>query len=574
MKIGSVKALRETEPNKPLVERLMTAGLISEKQLRRAMREKGVVDRPLGRILVDLGMISEKVLNETLGKLLGDDSVDLATLLPNPRAVALLPRETAERYGMLPIEFDEPAGLLTLAVHESFSLADVDKVARSLDPDIGIATVIAAQSEIRAAVRKFYGVALTIPDILREIDADEAAVSAGGRDTGSYEHPLCRLIDAILFEAGRRNASAIHFEPEFGFVRVRFRIDGVLTQVMSLNREYWPEMAARLAAMSDVTHDPAAGSKPRRLPVMFGNRRKALYFSSRTTQRGDDAVVGIADQDAELLPLEQLATDSEVLTRLRLIMARPDGLIVIAGPPGSGKTTTLYSMLAYRSDESVSIATLEDTIRCHMPMIRQTSTEQDDTSEGLALENLVGQDSDVLVVDELLDQATAATALRAAMVGRQVFATLTAKSADAVLPRLRDFGLQSQLLAGNIAGIVAQRLIRALCANCKQSYAPQDFEREILGISASRNLRLYREGACSQCHYLGYRGRIAIFEVIVVDEGIDDLLARDATTQEIRWALSGAQVTEVTDEAVLQVLAGATSLSEVSRVVDLSVRLK
>lgn len=574
MTIGSVQALRETEPSKPLIERLTTAGLISEKQLRRAMREKGVLDRPLGRILVELGMISEKVLNETLGKLFGDDKVDLATLLPNPRAVALLPRETAERYCLLPIEFDELAGLLTLAVNETFSLADLDQVSGSLDPEIGIATVIAAQSEIRAAVRKFYGVALSIPDILREIDADEAAAAAGGRDTGSYGHPLCRLVDAILFEAGRRDASAIHFEPEFGFVRVRFRIDGVLTQVMSLNQDYWPELAARFAAMSGVPHDAGTGSQQARQSVMLGTRRKALIFSIRTTQRGDDVVVGITDQDAAFVPLEQLATDSETLTRLRLMMARPDGLIVVAGPPGSGKTTTLYSMLAYRSDESVSIATLEDSIRCHMPMIRQTSTGDDQNEEGLALENLVGQDSDVLVVDEMLDKATAATALRAAMSGRQVFATLSAKSVNAVLPRLRDLGLQSQLLAGNIAGIVAQRLIRRLCVNCRQSYAPQDFEREILGVSDSKKLRLYREGACSQCHYLGYKGRIAIFEAIVVDEGIDDLLARDATTQEIQWAVNAAQFTGVTEEAVLQVLSGTTSLSEVSRVVDLSARLK
>ncbi len=575
MTMTSVHALREMQPNVTLVERLIAAGLISECQLRRAMQEKRRCDRPLGEILVQLGMISEKVLSETLAQLLGDEEIDLHTLLPDPRALAMVPREVAERYCVLPIEFDKRAQLVTLVVTDRFDLAGVDDISRSMDPDIGLATVNAAGPGIRTAIDKFYDVALTIPDILREIDADNTDTLRADFNTVAFDHPLNRLIDAIVVDAGRRDAAAIHFEPEFGFVRVRFRIDGVLSQVMALHQSYWPGMAARLAAMSGMPRETAGCADEGSASVLLGTRRKVLNVSRRATLQGDDFVVGIVDADREVMLLEELGLESESLTKLKLMMARPHGMVVVAGPPGSGKTSTLYSMLNYRRDESVSIMTLEDRVSSPMPSIRQTANaEWDNADENDRFDALMQQDFDVLVMDELLDGPAAAIALQVARRGRQVYVTIPARSVLGALSRLDELGPQRQQMAGNMTGIIAQRLLRKLCVHCRQAYTPPPFEREIVGASDAEVLRLYREGACEHCHYLGYTGRVGIFEVLEVDQAIDELLGSGGTVQEMRRAMLSGGCDELADAAVRQVLAGVTSLAEASRVVDLSARLK
>lgn len=574
MTMTSVHALREAQPSVTLVERLIAAGLISECQLRRAMQEKKQSDRPLGEILVELGMISEKVLNETLAQLLGGDAIDLHTVLPDAKALPMVSRETAERYCVLPIEFDARTGLLTLAVTESLDLAGVDEISRSIDPDIEIATVTATGTSIRAAISRFYDVALTIPDILREIDSDASDVLQVDFDAVTYDHPLNRLIDAIVVAAVRRDATAIHFESEQGFVRVRFRVDGVLSQVLALHQSYWPGMSARLVAMSGLSEGASDSPSKASTPIALGTRRKVLHVSRRVTLQGDDFVIGIAAADREVMLLDEIGLDKEAIQKLRLMMARPHGMVVVAGPPGSGKTSTLYSMLNYRRDESVAIVTLEERVGCALPSIRQTvNTEWHERSEEDPLESLLRQDFDVLVMDELRDARDSGIAVQAANRGHQVYATVPARSVLHALSRLEELGLQRSQIAETAVGFVGQRLLRQLCEHCKQAYTPQPFEREVIGASDSEFLRLYREGACEHCDYQGYTGRIGIFEVLQVDEAIVELLSSGGTAWEMQSGMSAAGFTDLADAAVRQVLAGVTSLAEATRVVDLSARI-
>lgn len=575
MTMTSVHALREMQPNVTLVERLIAAGLISENQLRRAMQEKRQSDRPLGEVLVQLGMISEKVLSETLSQLLGGEEIDLNALLPDPQALAMVQKEVAERYCVVPIEYDKRAQLVTLVVTDSFDLAGADDISRSINPDIGIVTVTAAESAIRAAIEKSYGVALTIPEILREIDADRTDILRADLSTVGVDHPLNRLIEAIIVEAGRRDASAIHFEPESGFVRVRFRIDGVLSQVLALHQSYWPGMAARLAAMSGLPKETAGCADEGTAPVTLGTRRKVLNVSRRVTLQGNDFVLGIVAADREVMLLDELGLDSESLAKLRLMMARPHGMVVVSGPPGSGKTSTLYSMLNYRMDESVSIMTLEDRVSSPMPSIRQTSRAEQDEADGKdPFEALMQQDFDVLARDELLDDSAAAIALHAVRTGRQVYVTVAARSALEALSRLEELGLDRQHMVGNIAGCIAQRLLRKLCVHCRQPYSPPPYEREIVGASDTEVLRLYREGACEHCHYLGYTGRVGIFAALEADQATIELLASSATDPVTQRAVPSTGCEELADAAVRKVLAGVTSLAEASRIVDLSTRLR
>lgn len=575
MTMTSLHALHDVQPSVTLVERMVAIGLLSEHQLRCALREKKQVDRPLGEILVQMGMISQKVLDDTLAELLGDQSIDMRTMLPDTRALAMLPKETAERHCLLPIEFDERAGLLTLAVRETLDFAGLDEISECINPAIEIETVTADAAGIRAAIDRVYDVALTIPDILREIDSDESNILRRKFDPVCSGHPLQRLVDAILVEAVRCNATAIHFEPDFGFVRVRFRIDGVLSQFMVVHQSYWPGMVARLAALSDFLEEEGDVFSEASAPRAIGTRRKRLQMSRRSTLAGDDYVMRIVPADRTVLPLEQLGLDNESLRRLQLMMARPHGMLVIAGPPGCGKTSTLYSMLDYRSDESVSIVTLEEQVCCPASAVRQAKNAESilgcDVDRLAALRH---QDFDVLVIDELRDGAGANVALHFASTGRQVYAVAAAKSALQALSRLDELGLQRSHIAGNLVGIVAQRLLRVLCMHCKQAYTPTPIERGIVGANDSDVLRLYREGGCERCQYRGFAGRIAIFEVLGIDETLEGLLANGETVPGLRQVVSEGGFVDFGDAAVRQVLAGATSLAEASRVVDLSARLK
>ncbi|MGB5719612.1 MAG: ATPase, T2SS/T4P/T4SS family [Woeseiaceae bacterium] len=575
MTMPSLYALREAQPNVSLVERLIAAGVISEHQLERALQEKRREDRPLGEILVELGLISDKVLRGTLPQLFGEGIVDLREILPNPHAVAQVPRELAERYSVLPIDYDPMAELLTLAVTESFDLAAVDDLSPTLGAETGIATLIAAEVDVKSAIRRLYDFPLSIPKILSEIDVDESGILNAAHDLELHSNPLNRLINAIFFDAAQRSASAIHFEPEAGFLRVRYRIDGVLSQVMALHRSYWPGMNTRLNAMLSANSDPDVCANEGRFSVVLGTRRSSLTLFRQATQHGDHFVVRIAAEDQDAMPLEQLGLNTDALAKLRLMMARPDGLLIVAGPAGSGKTSTVCSLLRYRSDESVCITALDEGLTYAIPLVRQASFETADRRDQAdRILELMGRDSDVLMIGELVDQPSAIMALRAVVSGRQVYTTLQARSAFAALPRLLDMGVQPQSLAGNISGIIAQRLLRKLCRHCRQPYAPEPNERKLLGIDDSRPLRLYREGACEHCDFLGYKGRQGIFEVVIIDREFDELLARGASIDELQQAYTVAGLRDLAGEAMRQVLAGVTSLSEASRVVDFSVRLE
>ncbi|MGI9237313.1 MAG: GspE/PulE family protein [Woeseiaceae bacterium] len=574
MTMPSVQALREMRPTVSLVERLLAAGLISENQLQRALREKARHDRPLERILVDLGMISDRLLTEVSGRSTGDEHVDFSILLPNPDAIGRVSKDLAKQHCMFPIDVDARTERLTLAVTEAFNFAAVDKTLGTLKACASITTVVAAEAEIKSAINRFYDVALTLPKILRELDGGDTGIPDVNGDSTACPHPLDRLLDAVLFRAMKCGASAIHFEPEQAFVRLRYRIDGVLSQALVLQQRFWPDTVSRLIALPSTKCGDNTFSSSRPASISLGTHQKRLTLARQPTQHGDDVIVQILPMQHEVAPLNELGLDNTALTRIRLMMARQDGLIIVAGPPDSGKTSTLYAMLGYRSDESVHILTHDASGTAALPFVRQVPTaEACNLVESALVDSCLFQGADVLAVGELADGPSAALALSAAMTGRQVLTTLAAKSASAVVPRLTDIGLTSQQLAGNIIGIVAQRLVRKLCTNCRQPYSPQRFEQEILGASQSQALRLYRAGACEHCHYLGYRGRIGLFETVVVDKELDELLARGASPLEIRRKLHAGGSGQLADEAIRQVLAGATSLGEASRVVDLSARL-
>ena len=570
----TVRKLETPEQSMPLGERLISLGLISEDQLQVALTEQTRSDEPLGRILVRLGLISENMLRDTLGETLGHESVDLSAVIPDPDALQMIPKSTARRYHMLPINFDKNKKLLTLAMADTLNVVAIDQTAALVGSDVKLEILVAGEAEIETAVEQFYQFDLSIQGILHEIDTGEVDQLNMAIENEEYSHPLIRLVDAILADAVKRDASDIHLEPEGGFLRVRYRIDGVMRQVMALHRSYWPGMVVRLKVMAKMNIAETRAPQDGRISLRLAGREIDFRVACQQTTHGENFVLRVLDRQKGILPLEKLNLAKQNLTTVRVMMARPEGIILVTGPTGSGKTTTLYSMLSYRNDESVNIMTLEDPVEYPMSMIRQTSLNEAaklDFANGIR--SMMRQDPDVILIGEIRDEETAEMAFRAAMTGHQVLSTLHTNSALGAIPRLLDIGVKPQIMAGNIIGLIAQRLIRRLCRHCKKAYAPDEAESRLLGDNLPQPLLLYREGACEACNFTGYKGRASVMEVLKINAEIDELSARGGTRKELHEAAERAGFCDMTNDALRHVLEGTTSISEIARAVDLTARM-
>ncbi len=385
---------------------------------------------------------------------------------------------------------------------------------------------------------------------------------------------MVRLISALLADAVERGGSDIHFEPEQNFLRIRYRIDGVLRQIRSLHKTYWPAMAVRLKVMAKMNIAETRAPQDGRISASLSGRVIDFRVASLPTTHGENLVLRILDRQKGIVPLDKLGLDETQLELLKRMISRPEGIILVTGPTGSGKTTTLYSILNHINSDAINVMTLEDPVEYPMTLIRQTSVAEAaklDFANGIRA--MMRQDPDVILVGEIRDQETAEMAFRAAMTGHQVYSTLHTNSAAGAFPRLLDIGIVPDILAGNIIGILAQRLVRKLCRTCRQSYDPDERERRLLGMSPSEPIALFRAVGCEQCDYQGYRGRQSILELLKIDAGIDELIARRATAREILTAARASGFKTLADDGVRLVRAGATGLEELMRVVDLTDRL-
>jgi type II secretory ATPase GspE/PulE/Tfp pilus assembly ATPase PilB-like protein len=285
-------------------------------------------------------------------------------------------------------------------------------------------------------------------------------------------------------------------------------------------------------------------------------------------------VLRILDRQKGIVPLAQIGLDENTLDKLKLMIAKPEGIVLVTGPTGSGKTTTLYSVLNHINSESVNIMTLEDPVEYPISLLRQTSVNEAaklDFASGIR--SMMRQDPDIILVGEIRDHPTAEMAFRAAMTGHQVYTTLHTNSAIGAIPRLLDIGILPDIMAGNIIGIIAQRLIRVLCKDCKAAYTPDATEQKLLGLTSPHNITLYRATGCPTCNYQGYKGRIAIMELLVMNYDLDDLVARRASTRQLRELALSQGFIPLATEGIRRIEQGWTTLAEVSRVVDLSDRM-
>ena len=559
-----------------LGELMVQQGLISQDQLRIALMEQENSNMPLGRQMVRLGFVTEAMVRDLLAHTIGQESIDLSVVIADSESLKMVPVDFARRYHLLPIAYDDTSKVMLVAMTDMFNVVALDQMRAMLGGEIQIKPVLAAEAQLEEYIDQFYGYELSVDGILKEIETGEIdypSLQAAGGD--EYTQPVVRLVGALLMDAVKRGASDIHFEPEHAFLRVRYRIDGVLQQIRSLHKTYWPGIAVRLKVISGMDIAETRSPQDGRLNISLVGRPIDFRVASHPTIHGENIVLRVLDREKSIIPLDRMGLRTETLDQLKLMMTRPEGIVIVTGPTGSGKTTTLYSLLSFQNTEAVNIMTLEDPVEYPVTMMRQTSVaEVNKVDFANGIRSIMRQDPDIILVGEIRDTDTATMAFRAAMTGHQVFSTLHTNSALGTFPRLLDIGISPDIMAGNIIGVVAQRLVRVLCPHCKEAHAPNAEEKLILGLKSKDDVQIYRHTGCKRCNYNGYRGRMAIIELLRMDTDIDALIARRVPLDEVRnLALEKGFVT-LADDGIRRILEGYTSLSEVMRVIDLTSKIK
>ncbi len=554
-----------------LGDRLLQLGLISEDQLRIALQEQKSSGKPLGQALLTLGFITEEAIRGALADNLGEKAISLKGIVANPDALALIPKPLAKRHMLFPVSLDAVTNELVIAGANPNDIVAVDQITALLAGGPRIHWRLASSAEILSAIEQFYGHELSIDGILQELETGNIDVASLAQETGGYSHPVVRLMDSLLADATLRGASDIHFEPEPQFLRIRYRIDGVLRQVRALHLRYWSAMVVRLKVMAGMNIAETRAPQDGRISLTISGRQVDYRSAVQPTIHGENFVLRILDRKRGIVPLDGLGLSDEQLNIMQLMLSRPEGIMLVTGPTGSGKTTTLYSILGHLNNEGVNIMTLEDPVEYPMPMIRQTSIAESvkmDFAEGIR--SMMRQDPDIILVGEVRDHETAEMAFRAAMTGHQVFSTLHTNSAIRSIPRLVDLGIKPEVLAGNVIGIVAQRLLRTLCVACKEPHEPSPIELQLLGLQPGQAHTLYRPVGCRQCEHLGYKGRMSILELLKFDAELDELVTQRASLKVLMDHVLRNGFVSMAQDGLRRVRQGVTTVEEVGRVVDLT----
>lgn len=563
--------------SKRIGDRLVELGVISVDQLDVALHDKQKSGKMVGQTLVDLGFISESVLASFLSETGGYHKFDPKNTMLDPEALELMTQKEVLKYQVLPISVVRDKSEFRVAMVDPYDVMALDKLKQVAPRGFTIVPFVCILSHLTEAAHKAYGVTTSINGILKELAGDKNATKKNLdnlSDEENYTHPIVRLVNAILFEAVKAGASDIHFEPEENSIRVRVRIDGDLIIAHVLHKEHWNGICQRLKIMAQMNIADKLSPQDGRFYLNMGGREADFRVSSLPTTYGENIVLRILDQNASIVPIDKLGFSDHNMKLINKILARPEGIVIVTGPTGSGKTTTLYSMLNALNTLDVNIQTLEDPVEYSLPGIRQSGVrEGSGFTFGEGVKALLRQDPDIIFIGEVRDEVTAEQALKAAMTGHKVFSTLHTNDSFGVIPRLADLGLQPGMMAGSIIACFAQRLVRRICANCKASYMASPEECRFLGVDPAAPPTLCKGAGCNQCKNTGYKGRIGIHEILYVDEELEGLIAQGKSTADLKVQARKSGFKNMADDGILKVLEGRTTLESLMQSVNFAHRM-
>lgn len=552
---------------KPMLGELLCArGLLSHDQLRLALHEQKQAYDLLGRVLVRMRFVGEGDVQQALAVQTGLPTINLLGQVPEPQALSYLDRETALALRAVPLA--EENGTLIVALADPQDVRALDTLRRRLPAGKIMRLMLAQESDLERFIDKAYGKARNLNHWLAELEQQPLSAALASDD-----HPVVQTVNSLLQQAVAAGASDIHLEPEEKSIRVRVRIDGVLRPLTLIHREHWPMLAQRVKVLAGMDIVDSRNIQDGRFDMHVAGQAVDFRASILPTLYGENIVIRILDRRRALLPFDKLGFSVPHQAALKRLMQRPEGMLIMTGPTGSGKTTTLYALLQMMKSDARNIMTLEDPIEYQIEGLRQTQVrEQFGLGFAEGVRAILRQDPDIVLVGEMRDPDTAQMALRAAMTGGRVFSTLHTQDCFGVFPRLRELGLAPGLMAGNIIGTVAQRLVRMLCTDCRHEQPATEEECTFLADKTGQKPLLWKARGCSRCENTGYRGRMVVAEVLPIDMEMDELVANGTSRAGLYKAARARGFTSMAEDGLAKMREGHISLEILMEEVDITPR--
>jgi type IV pilus assembly protein PilB len=555
--------------------KLLEKKVISDDQLEIALKEQARLgnSQTIGAILVDLGFISEGALGEILNESTGATKFDIKSSIIDARLVKKIPKDFAIHNKLIPISYTKDS--ITIGMSDIFDIVAIDQLRRWFPPNFKISPAYVPEVDILHAIDQYYDYEMSIEGILKEIEGSNSQnINDETQLRGDYRSPMVRLVDAILTDAVHRGASDLHFEPEPLFLRIRYRIDGKMVQIRSIHRDYWSAIAVRIKIISGMNIAESRRAQDGHVNSEILGRKIDFRVSTQPTINGENIVMRILDEKQSIVSLEALGFTQASRNIIAKMIQKPEGVIIITGPTGSGKTTTLYTLLSMINTIDKNIMTLEDPVEYHIPLIRQSNVKSDSGADFAAgVKAILRQDPDVILIGEIRDKDTAITAIQAAMTGHQVFSSLHTNDAISTIPRLMNIGVPNYLMGGSLVGVIAQRLTRKLCVHCKAEAPVDAFEKRLLGPKHSNVSKLFKAVGCPKCSSSGYKGRVVVNEILVVDRELDTLISNSGSRNEILECAVRKGFAPMIEDGLQKVLDGIIDLKELMRAVDMTDRM-
>jgi len=557
-------------PKVRLGEMLVERGLITPKQLDQALEHQSSRGhkRLLGEVLVELNFLTDQQIMEALADCYGVPYVADPARLADAKVIDRLPRDFIEQHGILPLFSVRET--LTIAMSEPANLYLIDEIERLAKQAVQI--VAATAADIETALRSYLPEAnvFVIDDIYEDIDdADFSLIEKQVTELSNLEEaaghsPVVKLVNFLIFSAVHDGASDIHIEPDDRRLRVRYRVDGRLFEKICPPYQMHPAVVSRIKIMSGLDISERRVPQDGDIHVMMEGRPIDLRVSTMPGKFGEKVVMRIIDTRNALVSMDKLGFSPETLAAWKEVVLQPNGVALVTGPTGSGKSTTLYSVLSQLNRDDMNISTVEDPIEANLVGVNQFQVnEKAGFTFPIALRAMLRQDPDILMVGEVRDEETASIAVQAALTGHLVLSTLHTNDAPSAVTRLTNIGIEPYLVAAVLRGVLAQRLVRKICPHCKETYSPDPILLERLDREGTTLEHLYRGQGCSRCRGTGFAGRIGIFELLVPDEELLMKIAHGASLQDMREVLTRRQFQTLRSDGMRKAMQGLTTVEEV-----------
>jgi len=553
-----------------LAKTLMIENIITQEQLDQAATKSNLTKQSIDKTLIELGYVTEAAVASALARYLDIPYVKLSDLEIDPKVAHLLPISLIRRYRMIPVRVEGNA--LFLAMSDPLDIDALEEV--RLVSKYKIKQMVAAEKDVLQAIEQHFNIQQMAKQMLSDLPSIESELekeilTSGKAEIGAEEPPVARFLDSVIHEGIISRASDIHFEPQYPQMRMRYRIDGVLHDIMNIPKRIESAVISRIKILADMDITERRRPQDGHISLKYNNNEYDLRVSSFATIAGEKIVLRILDKSGMLVDLGGLGFSSDELNKFNSLISRNYGIILVTGPTGSGKTTTLYAALNQTDKVTKNIITVEDPVEYRLEGINQAQVNPlAGITFATGLRSILRQDPNIIMVGEIRDFETAEIAIHAALTGHLVFSTLHTNDAPSAIARLIDMGIEPFLVASSLIGVLAQRLVKTICPECKEEYRPENIALEELGLKSLDKDYLFKRGkGCNYCFKSGYRGRTAVFEIMTASEKMRELIATRQSASKIKELAVEEGMHTLRQSAIDKVIAGISTPEEIKRVI-------